>query len=136
MVKELTIFIRLKVNLSFELYFIYYMHALTKKHQILMHQLSTTSIWMKMRLMIMNLVEMNLMMMRRKKKSIIHHSLQSSNLSEESEQQHLKSSGNDDVVVGRKHTEVVNTAKDSFYDVKLLQRSRREKISAFICCLK
>ncbi len=84
-----------------------------------------------MRLMIMNLVGMNLGMMRRKKNSIVHHSIHSSNLSEESEQQHLKSSENDDVVVGRKHTEVVNTTKDSFYDVKLLQRFRREKISAF-----
>ncbi len=59
-----------------------------------------------------------------------HRSSFSSNLSEESEQPHLKSSEND-VVVGRKHTEVVNATKDSFKDVKLLQRSRREKISAF-----
>ena len=61
-----------------------------------------------------------------------HRSSFSSNLSEESEQPHLKSSENDVVVVGRKHnTEVVNATKDSFKDVKLLQRSRREKISAF-----
>ena len=85
MVKELTIFIRLKVvYLAFKLYF---MHVLTKKDQILMHQLTTTSIWMKMRLMTMNLVGINLRMMKRKKKSIVPSF--SSNLSEEYEQQHL-----------------------------------------------
>ena len=61
-----------------------------------------------------------------------HRSSFSSNLSEESEQpHHLMKSSENDVVVGRKHTEVVNATKDSFKDVKLLQRSRREKISAF-----
>jgi hypothetical protein len=60
-----------------------------------------------------------------------HRSSLSSNLSEESEQQHIMKSSENDVVVGRKHTEVVNATKDSFKDVKLLQRSRREKISAF-----
>ena len=55
----------------------------------------------------------------------------SSNFSEGgSEQQLIMKSSADDVVVERKHTEIVNTTKDSS-NVKLLQRSRRERIPAF-----